>query len=368
MTPLPMLSNILGQPASLEQVLALHAGPGQPDLRACARVLAGCSGRIILAGMGASFFAALPAAQAFETAGHPVLHAEASELLHFGQGSWRPGDVAILISRSGASVETLELASLFTRDAIPFLAVTNVPGSPLTAQARATLAVGAAIDEIIAVQTYTGTLTALLLLAEQVCSPGNSTLAQQTLALLPNLTQHIERSLLASEVWQEFLLGPGPLYLLGRGSALASLHGGALLFHETAKAPAIAMSSGQFRHGPVEVVSPAFRAIVFGSPAATRAVDWQLALDLRTMGADVRWLGPHIDGQLPTGTPQLQALTPWTEDLPSALLPLFDIVPLQIAAYRTALWRGLRPGHFRYAPEVTDKETGFALLQASVAE
>ena len=360
MIQLPMLSNILNQPASLEGVLRRQTGAGLGDLRACARMLERCSGRILIAGMGASFFAALPAAQALESAGRRVLHADASELLHFGHGYWRSNDVAVLISRSGASVETLELAARFTREGISFIAVTNVPGSPLTAKAQATLSVGSAADEMIAVQTYTGTLLSLLLLVEHAISPGASSLAEQSLALLPGLKQHISSSIEASAQWQDFFLGPDPLYLLGRGSALASLSEGALLFHETAKAAVVAMSSGQFRHGPVEVVTSAFRAVVLGSPAATCTLDWQLVQDLRSMGANVRWLGPAASLSPDT-------LVPWPAELPPFLLPLFDIIPLQIAAYRVALWRNLRPGSFRYAPEITDTETGFALLQASHA-
>ena len=360
MIRLPMLSNILGQPASLERVLNRQTGAGLSDLRACARALSLCTGRIVIAGMGASFFAAFPAVQVLEAAGRHVLHADASELLHFGQNSWRPDDVAILISRSGASIETLELAAHLNRNDIPFLAITNVLGSPLTTKAHATLSVGATPDEIIAVQTYTGTLLSLLLLVEQIIAKNTASLAEQSFAALPTFQRHIDDALEASAHWHDFFSGSDPLYLLGRGSALASLSEGALLFHETAKAAAIGMSSGQFRHGPVEVVDSSFRAIVLGSPADTRSLDWQLAKDLRSMGASVRWLGPATE-------PFLELLSPWPADPPGPLLPLFDIVPLQIAAYRSALWRDIRPGIFRYAPEITDKETGFALLQANPA-
>ena len=360
MIHLPMLSNILGQPASLAGVLDRHTGAAFTDLCACARVLAQGKGRLVITGMGASFFAALPAAQALEAAGCHVLHADASDLLHYGQDSWRRGDVAILISRSGASVETLELAAHLTRKGIAFVAVTNVPRSPLTAKAAATLSVGAAPDEMIAVQTYTGTLLSLLLLVEQMLAPASTSLAEQVQAALPNLGQQIGDTLDASAHWQAFFSGVDPLYLLGRGSALASLGEGALLFHETAKASAIAMSSGQFRHGPVEVVSSAFRAVVLGSPAATRSLDWRLAQDLRSMGASVLWVGPAVETSS-------ELFVPWPGKIFSALLPLFDIIPLQVAAYRLALWRDVRPGSFRYAPEITEKETGFALLQTSPA-
>ncbi len=368
MTHAPMLDDILGQGDSLRGLLAYHSSDGLLALEAIGQALRRCTGRILISGMGASFFAALPAAQALETQGHHVLFAEASELLHYGgggtgsEGSWRAGDLALLISRSGGSIETLELARRLTAAGVPFVAVTNVPGSPLTRAAQHTLHIHSQPDQLIAVQTYTGTLLALLLAAEQAAALPTPTLADQTLAALPALEQHIARSLDQSGHWQQFFLGAGPLYLLGRGGALATLNEGALLLHETAKVPAVAMSSGQFRHGPVEVVSPDFRAIIVGTPAPTRSLDWQLALDLRAMRADVCWLGPAIPGD----TRPMPSLVPWPADIPPALSPLFDIVPLQAAAFQTALWRNIRPGDFRYASEITDKETGFPLFEASV--
>jgi glutamine---fructose-6-phosphate transaminase (isomerizing) len=154
--------------------------------------------------------------------------------------------------------------------------------------------------------------------------------------------------------------GGGALYLLGRGAALSSVHEGALLLHETAKASAVAMSSGQFRHGPVECISSESRVIVFGAPGATRAVDRSLANDLHRMGAKVGWIGPSDESDNSSGAPSLVS---WPE-IPPLLAPLFDIVPLQFAAYRLALWRGITPGDFRYASEVTAAESGFPLFQS----
>ena len=359
MIRLPMLEDIFGQVASLQGIVDYHTHGGQAAMVSCAALIRASSGRIIISGMGASFFAALPAVQALEAQGRRVHYAESSELLHCGQGSWQKGDVAILISRSGGSIETLQLAERLAASDIPIIALTNVPGSGLTINADLSLLIGSLPDELIAVQTYTGTVLALTLLAAAVSS-AETHLAQQCAAAMPSLQVHIDRCLTESERWQNFLLGTAPLYLLGRGSALASIHEGALLFHETAKLATLAMSSGQFRHGPVEVVSQTFRAIVIGTPQQTSHLDWELASNLRAMGGDVRWLGPG-----PVDRPDASSLVPWPTDIPAALMSIFDIVPLQIAAYRTALWLGIRPGDFRYASEVTGQESGFPFFESS---
>lgn len=182
---------------------------------------------------------------------------------------------------------------------------------------------------------------------------------------LPTLRETIENCFELSEGWRDVFDGQSALYLLGRGPALASVHEGALLLHETAKAAAVGMSSGQFRHGPVECVSGDSRIVVFGAPRATRSLDRSLADDLFRMGAKVRWIGPPADE---TDNDQQQAplLIEWPKIEPP-LAPLFDIVPLQVAAYRLALWRGIVPGDFRYASEVTSAESGFPLFQSRMA-
>ena len=128
------------------------------------------------------------------------------------------------------------------------------------------------------------------------------------------------------------------------------------MLHETAKTAAVGMSSGQFRHGPAEILSGDFRAVVFGTPPPTQALDRSLADDLFSVGARVRWIGPAADvGDTRQHAP---SLVPWPKIAP-ALAPLFEIVPLQAAAYRLALWRDITPGDFRFVTEVTASESGF---------
>jgi len=107
----------------------------------------------------------------------------------------------------------------------------------------------------------------------------------------------------------------------------------------------------------VEAVSGDLRAVVFGTPAKTRGLDRSLADDLARMGGKVRWIGPG-EGLAPS-------LVRWPEVSPS-LAAIFEIVPLQFAAYRLALRRGIVPGDFRFASEVTAAESGFPLFQAKL--
>lgn len=363
MKRVPMLDDIQGQASSLRRVLDLHMESRQAVLAECGRLIREAQGRIIVTGMGASFFAALPAVQALEAQGRRVCYTESAELLHFGASSMQKDDIALLISRSGGSIEVLRLAEKMQRSGTRVIGITNIAESKLAQVADVTLVIGSAPDQLIAVQTYTATVLALLLLAEQVRCSSVASLAEQCATVLPLLKGFIDETLHESDRWEEFLQTSMPLYLLGRGSSLAAVSEGSLLFHETAKAATVGMSSGQFRHGPVEVVTKDFRAIVIGTPQATRHLDWSLASDLRSMGTSVCWIGPVPND----GGKGILLMQPWPPEIPEPLMPLFDIVPLQVAAYRLAQWRGITPGNFRYAPEITQKESGFPLQDASLA-
>jgi glucosamine--fructose-6-phosphate aminotransferase (isomerizing) len=356
-----MLDNILAQPASHRALLALHQGDGRAKLRACAERIRKAPGRVIFSGMGGSLFAAMPAVSRLWQEGYAVQAIESAELLHYGSAALRGGDVGVVISRSGGSIEPVLVAEKMRQAGMTLIGVTNVPGSSLEQIADLTLPIGSQSDKLIAVQTYTGTVLTLLLLAEEALSSGSDKLSNACAAALPALSAHIDESLRESDSWQDLLMG-GPLYLLGRGPALASVYEGALLLHETAKTAAVGMSSGQFRHGPAEIISGDFRAVVFGTPPITRALDRALADDLFRLGAKVGWIGPPAAG-VDSGD-HAPSLVPWPELAP-VLAPLFEIVPLQIAAYRLALWRGITPGDFRFVTEVTSSESGFAASGAS---
>jgi glutamine---fructose-6-phosphate transaminase (isomerizing) len=350
MTRIPMLENILAQPASHRGLLALHQS--NATLRTTAEKIRRAQGRIIFTGMGASLFATLPAVSWLAQKGYPVQALESAELLHYGLATLRAGDVGIVVSRSGGSIEPVLIGEKMRQAGMTVVAITNVAGSRLEQIADITLPIGSQTDKLIAVQTYTGTVLTLLLLAEEVLAGESAKLSDECAAALPSLSTHIDECLRESEGWRDLLMG-GPLYLLGRGPALASVNEGALLLHETAKTVAVGMSSGHFRHGPAEILSADFRAVVFGTPPETRALDRSLADDLFSVGAQVRWIGP--DDSRNHAAP---SLIPWPE-IPPVLAPLFDIVPLQVAAYRLALWRGITPGDFRFVTEVTASESGF---------
>ena len=350
----PMMQDILNQTESLRCVADYQLGPGRDNLLDAADLLRR-SRRIVLSGMGASFFSAMPLSYWIAQHAPLVSVVETSELLHFLSPGLSDGTSVVLVSRSGESVEVTRLLPFLHEHGIPVIGIVNVPDSTLARQANHAVLVSSLTDQLVAVQTYTGTVLACALIAAAI---GNrldeaSRQVETMLRVLPSYLDSCDRQPSA------YLTGATPIYFLGRGSSVASIQESVLLMHETAKAPAIGMSAGYFRHGPVEAVSKNFRAIIFGTQAKTRELDHALAVDLQNMGAEVRWVGPRL------GDSPLEYLSSWPEEIAEWCAPILEIVPVQLLAYRAAEARRIRPGEFRFASPITLSESGFAARVSS---
>lgn len=336
MKPSVMLDNIRKQPFSLQCVADHQFGEGAEVLQAAAAAIR-AAGRVVFTGMGSSMSAAIPAADYLQSRGFAAEVVETSEWLHFGAGWPGPG-AAVLVSRSGETIEIVKLLARLKDSGAPIIGVTNVRESQLEREADHGIFINSESDRMVAIQTYTGTMANLLLLAAAVLEEPDGQWREELTVASNRVADAIDEAIAQAEDWNQFLTGAEVVHLLGRGPSLASVREGALLFNEAARTPSAGLSCALFRHGPVEIVDQRFRAVVFASQAATREIDLALASDLEAMGGKTR--------VFQAGVP-----SPWE--------PLIEIVPMQIAACRLAETKGIDPGDFRYATLVTTAETGF---------
>ena len=344
-----LLQDIQDQAGSLGGVLRHHQGPGREALDRAAALLTSHR-RVILTGMGASLFASLPLEYYLCEHGIDASAIESAEALHYRREACN-GAVVVLVSRSGESVEIAKLTAAL-KGRVPLIGVTNETGSALAQQADVRLDIRSLPDEMVAIQTYTGTVLTLLLLGAAAAGTFDE-MAAQLEAALQELPALIAANLIGLGGWDDFLAPRTPVYLLGRGPSCGSTLEGALLFNETAKAPAAGMAAGSFRHGPVELVDERFSGIVFAPAGRTRGLNLTLARDLQRFGGKVRVIGPEdadTAGLTVCPVPQVS----------EAIAPLLEIIPVQFAALRLAQLRGLKVGSFRYTPQVTRDEEAFA--------
>jgi glucosamine--fructose-6-phosphate aminotransferase (isomerizing) len=347
-----LLDDIAAQPAAFASIAA-HLKDRQEDLERAAKVVAD-QPKLLITGMGASLFACMPLPYLLSPLGIDARVIETAEVLHFLPSLVNARTAIVMVSRSGESIEVLRLLELADAAGAAVIGISNVPGSTLAKRSTCPLLLNCPPDQLVAIQTYSATAAAIAVLSAAVS--GHLRAALDELAALPPLLDSwIKNCLHSSENWTDLTHPGAPLYLLGRGAAMASVQEGVLLMHEVAKTPCVGMSIAQFRHGPVEAAGPSLRAVVIGTQSQTASLDKQFATDLARTGSQVRWLGPEPS---PSEAP---SLCKWPQDIPAGFASVFEAIPLQVLAYRIAEAHGVEAVPFRWAPAITASETGFLI-------
>jgi glutamine---fructose-6-phosphate transaminase (isomerizing) len=345
-----LAQDIQDQATALSCVLTQCYGDGLPPILQAAELLK--SGRqVLITGIGASLFASISLQYCLWSHGIAATLIEAAEVLHYCHAAYSDA-IFIVVSRSGESIEITRLLSL-VKGRQPIIAVTNEPKSTLAREADITLNLNSPPDEMVAVQTYTGTLLTLYTLVSAM-DKRLEQFREEVNTIIPELPQWISDLLQKRDGWDSFLRVDTPVYLLARGASYASASEGALLFNEIAKIPAVGMLTASFRHGPVELVDSNFRGLIFAPQGRTQTLNLALAHDLARFGGKVRIIGP------PKGDASTIDCCPVLA-VPELLTPLVEIIPVQVAALRMAELRDIPPGSFRYTPQVAVDEESFIL-------
>jgi len=122
------------------------------------------------------------------------------------------------------------------------IGISNEPQSLLAQNADVSIYIRSLADKTVAIQTYTGTLLTLHLLASTVTDTREAAKEAIT-TLLPAFSQLVDSSIGGLNQWDDFLCSDSPVYLLARGPSCASAYEGALLFNEVAKSTAVGMAT-----------------------------------------------------------------------------------------------------------------------------
>jgi len=151
----------------------------------------------------------------------------------------------------------------------------------------------------------------------------------------------------------EFFNSPAYVSLMSRGPDLASVYQGALTLKEVARMAAEATSAAQFRHGPIEIVNPAHRYVIFarqgppGHRTKTAKLLVRLAEEIRSHGGRILLLT-----DLPFESSSNMRVVE-VEAIPFGIGTLIDTLHIQLLAHDLAVRAGLEPGKFWIAEEVT---------------
>lgn len=336
------IQDILSQPVALRDALEGYSTSALQNIRL------EDYDRILLSGMGSSYYAAYPALIELSKQSVPVQLINAAELLHSLRGTIGPRSLLWLNSQSGRSAELVNLlAWMRSAPAGHLLTFVNDLSSPMGQRAELAIPIHAGAEATVSTKTYTNMLAVNLLAAVQLSGGDVEDVLREMHA-----TANAMESYLAN--WEthvrefDVMLGEfDELYILGRGSSMSAAWNGSLNNKEAAKCSFEGMHAADFRHGPLEVVEPGFAVLIFAGSPQTSSLNRELARDVISYRGKVIWVDSVRDREIPT------VLLPNTSELTR---PLVEILPMQILTLVMANRKGLEPGHFRHVGKVTDRE------------
>ena len=358
--PHAMLREIYEQPEAIEATLSNYLVDGSlnPEaFRTLAEALRGHE-RIVIAASGSSRHAGLAAEIMLEDlAGLAVDVEYASEYCYRSTHTLQnPG--VIVVSQSGETADTLAALREAKARGLATVAITNHAGSTMATEADASLPTYAGKEKAIpATKSFTTQLVVLYLTTLYLARLRGRMTSHAVAGFCDQLNDVVEAIWTSLPAWEErarefaeAMKGASAVLYLGRAIHYAIAREGALKLKESAYVQAEGYPAGELKHGPNALVGKNAPLVVIATRDATDPDSvlryektLQLLRDMRAQGAEIFALISEDDADIPQLTPHVIRVPEASE----YLLPILEVVPLQLIAYFSAILRGIDVDHPR---------------------
>jgi glucosamine--fructose-6-phosphate aminotransferase (isomerizing) len=349
-----MLREIFEQPAAIRRTLDLYLDGENLKQESCAPLerWLNSRGEVLIAASGSSRHAGLAAEIILED-----LCGLSVDVEYSSEYSCRPAvnprqPSVLVISQSGETSDTLAALRFAKEGGQQTLAIANVGGSTMLREAGAAMPLAAGPELAIpATKSFTCQLTALYLLAlfeGSWLGALDAAELQRRIAELRALPDLIEKQL---EGWRAEIRALAAKYgdaasflYLGRGVHYAIAREGALKMKESSYVQAEGYPTGELKHGPNALVSD--RVPLVALATVDRSVDDSVLRYEKTLQllGDMKRQGARVIAIANAGDREVQSLVTdcvFVEPVSEHLLPIPEVIPLQLFAYSTALEHGV---------------------------
>lgn len=352
--PHAMLREIYEQPDALERTLDayLKGLALRPEVATRIAQWAHPAGEVLIAASGSSRHSGLAAEILLEDLCGLAVDVEyASEYSCRGEGDARRPAV-IVISQSGETSDTLAALREVRARGQATLAITNAAESTMAREAQVSMPLAAGKERAIpATKSFTCQLAVLYLLALYE-GARNGRMDAETLTANIARLRSIPGALAAQlDGWRAQMASLAAKYraantflFLGRGVHYAIAREGALKLKEASYVHAEGYPTGELKHGPNALVSDRVPLLVLAT--VDRALKdsevryektLQLLADMKAQGATVIAIANAGDDEVARLSSDCVVVEPANE----YLLPMIEVVPLQLFAYFMALEHGV---------------------------
>lgn len=299
--------------------------------------------RINIVACGTSYNAGLMGKYLFEKLLKLPTDVFQSSEFRYGDPVLSPNSLAILISQSGETADTLAALKLLQERRIRTLGIVNVIGSSIARECDRTIITQAGPEiSVASTKAYVAQVIGLTLLALHVAEikemPGVRVEEMtRELQSLPDMIEKIfseeDKIIAIAEKLHEAKL----MFFLGRGAdSLVALEG-ALKMKEIAYVATQESPAGEMKHGPLALVEDGVFAIMGGAETHMREKLASNMKEIQARGGKVLAITSEEDQLLPK-IAEMTIKVPKTRT--TVMGALLTIVPMQLLAYHVARLKG----------------------------
>jgi glucosamine--fructose-6-phosphate aminotransferase (isomerizing) len=262
-----------------------------------------------------------------------------------------PTDLGLLITQSGETADTIAAQQELIAKGSKTIAICNVVGSAVTRLAAGTITTNAGPEiGVASTKAFSAQLTALFTFALYLAQLRGTVTSEQSLALVTELSRipaKLEEVLRTADdvcckLAKEFSTARDFLFL-GRGIHYPIALEGALKLKEISYIHAEGYPAGEMKHGPNALIDETLPVVVIATkdpsdPSSVLKYEKTLSNIQEVTARSGRVIAIAIEGDH-----EISQLVEHTICIPPThelLLPILEVVPLQLLAYHIAVRRG----------------------------
>jgi glutamine---fructose-6-phosphate transaminase (isomerizing) len=307
--------------------------------------------RIDIAACGTSWHAAVAGKYMIERLARVPVEVDYASEFRYRDPIGDPRAIGMLITQSGETADTLAAQREMVAKGSKTIAICNVVGAMVAREAHGTIYTHAGPEiGVASTKAFTSQLTALFLFALYLAQTRGTVTEAESVALVEALTRlpgKIEEALRSADpacekLARTYSTARDFLYL-GRGIHYPIALEGALKLKEISYIHAEGYPAGEMKHGPNALIDETLPVVVLATKDESNRGSKQRYEKTLSNIQEVTARSGQVIAIAVEGDTQIGELVDhvvYVPQAPELLLPVLDVIPLQLLAYHIAVRRG----------------------------
>ncbi|UVO30586.1 glutamine--fructose-6-phosphate transaminase (isomerizing) [Bradyrhizobium arachidis] len=300
--------------------------------------------RVTITACGTASYAGYVAKYWFERMARLPVEVDVASEFRYRESPLRKGDLAIFISQSGETADTLAALRYAKAEGVHTLAVVNVPTSTIARESETVLQTLAGPE--IGVASTKAFTCQLMVLASLAIAAGKArgelsdedeTKLVHGLVEIPRLMADALTTELQIEKLAHRIAKSRDVLYLGRGTSFPLALEGALKLKEISYIHAEGYAAGELKHGPIALIDETTPVVVIAPNDRVFEKTVSNMQEVAARGGNIILMTDAKGAAEATVDSLVTIVMP---DMPAAFTPMVYAVPVQLLAYHTAVVMG----------------------------